>query len=195
MLAPLHCLGCDEQPAEAFCDACRTLVERTEEAHAVFAYGGPIADAIHRLKYGGRSDLADRLGGLMACAAERWRGEVDAVVPVPLHWRRRRARGFDQAALLARPIATALDVPVRLRALRRVRNTPSQVDLPHAARRRNVAGAFEVARGVSGVRVLLVDDVRTTGATLESAGAALRGGQVADVRNLVLATRVLAPPT
>lgn len=132
------------------------------------------------------------MGSLMTQAALRWAGEVDAVVPVPLHWRRRRWRGYDQAALLARPTAKALGVPALLRGLRRVRHTPSQVNLPHDERQANVAGAFAPGRLRGVGRVLLVDDVRTTGATLEAASKALRAGGAREVRTLVLAARVLA---
>lgn len=195
MLSPHRCLGCDDQPAETFCPACATLLEPAASTGAVFEYGGPVADAIHRLKYGGRSDLATRLGRLMAAEARTCGGDLDAVVPVPLHWRRRRSRGFDQAALLARSIAATLRIPARLRGLQRTRATRSQVDLPPAARRRNVAGAFRVHRLRGEARVLLVDDVRTTGATLASATVALRAGGVSEARTLVLATRVLTPRT
>ena len=195
LVAPRHCVGCEDVVSTAFCDCCETLVERSDGEGAVFRYGGPIADAIQRFKYDRRSDLGVRLGRLMVDKALGNRGCVDAVVPVPLHWRRRRSRGFDQAALLAVPIAKALGVPVRVRGLRRVRHTPSQVRLPHAARQRNVAGAFAPRRLCGAKRVLLVDDVRTTGATLASAASALRSAGVSDVRSLVLATRVLREGT
>ena len=197
LISPSRCAGCDE-PSEStgvFCYSCTALVERASGASAVFEYGGPIADAIQRFKYDGRSELGAVLASWMVEHAERWAGEVDAVIPVPLHWRRRRARGYDQAALLARPLARSLGVPVLLRGLRRVRNTPSQVDLPHAERQRNIAGAFAPWR-LSGVRrVLLVDDVRTTGATLRAASAALKAGGVAQVQPFVLAARVLIEAT
>jgi ComF family protein len=192
LLAPLRCLGCEEPSADPFCEACEFLLEPANAPGAVFDYGGPIADAIHRFKYRGRGDLAKPLGRLMAKAAVGLRGEVDAVVPVPLHWRRRRWRGYDQAALLAKPIAKSLGAPALLRGLRRTRHTVSQIELPRHARRRNVAGAFAPGRLHGVDRVLLVDDVRTTGATLEAASEALSAGGVRGVRTLVLATRVLA---
>ena len=197
LISPSLCAGCDE-PSEStgvFCYSCTALVERASGASAVFEYGGPVAHAIQRFKYDGRSELGAVLASLMVEHAEHWAGKVDAVVPVPLHWQRRRARGYDQAALLARPLARSLGVPVLLRGLRRVRNTPSQVDLPHAERQRNIAGAFAPWR-LSGVRrVLLVDDVRTTGATLRAASAALKAGGVAQVQPFVLAARVLIEAT
>ncbi len=125
LLAPQRCAGCD-QPLEltdVFCASCALLVERTSDPSAVFEYGGPVADAIQRFKYAGRSELGAILGALMADDSHRWRGKADAVVPVPLHWRRRRSRGYDQAALLSKPVAKALGVPLLLRGLRRVRNT------------------------------------------------------------------------
>lgn len=136
--------------------------------------------------------MAGRLGALLANQSLSFAGTVDIVVPVPLHWRRRRWRGFDQAALLARPVASALGVPARLRGLRRVRNTVSQVDLPQTARRENVQGAFECWKLGSPARVLLIDDVRTTGATLDAAAGALHAAGVEVVHTLVLATRVLS---
>ena len=194
LLAPTRCPGCDEATngADVFCAACSALIQRTSGPSAVFEYGGPVADAIQRFKYDGRSELGSALGSVMATGAHPWAGKVDAVVPVPLHWRRRRSRGYDQAALLAKPVARALAVPVLLRGLRRVRNTPSQVDLPHRERQQNIAGAFTPRRLHGLRRVLLIDDVRTTGATLRSASEALRAGGASEVQTFVLATRVLA---
>ncbi len=197
LLAPHHCIACDElaDPVSPFCPACATTLEPSNDPGSVFEYGGAVADAIRRFKYQGRSELGSSLGMLMADAAARAGLEVDAVIPVPLHWRRRRKRGYDQAALLARPIAKALGTPALFRGLRRVRNTTSQVELPFRERQRNVAGAFETRRLRRVDRVLLVDDVRTTGATLHAAAAALCAGGVSEVRTLVLATRVLGGAT
>jgi ComF family protein len=192
LLAPARCAACEEPAAGAFCDVCEALLDPAPAVSALFQYGGPIADAIHRLKYRDRSELGAPLGKLMAEAAGCWAGRVDAVVPVPLHWRRRRARGYDQAALLAGPIARALEAPLLAGGLRRVRHTPSQVDLPHDARQRNMSGAFAPARLRGARRVLLVDDVRTTGATLSAASEALASGGVMEIHTLVLAARHLA---
>jgi ComF family protein len=195
LLAPSRCPGCDEatEGDDVFCAACSALIERRSDPSAVFEYGGPVADAIQRFKYDGRSELGSPLGSVMATGAHPWAGRVDAVVPVPLHWRRRRSRGYDQAALLSKPVAKSLAVPVRLRGLRRVRNTPSQVELPHRERQQNIAGAFAPWRLAGLARVLLIDDVRTTGATLRAASEALRAGGVSEVYTFVLATRVLVP--
>jgi len=198
LLAPRRCAACERASdlrGGAFCRPCDALVERHHNIHAVFEYGGPVAAAIGRFKYEGRSELGRVLGSHMAEGARVWVGRVDGVVPVPLHWRRRRSRGYDQAALLAKPVARALQVPALLRCLRRIRNTPSQVALPQAARLQNVQGAFRSRALEGSERLLLVDDVRTTGATLAAASDALRVAGAGDVRTLVLAVRVLGGAT
>lgn len=193
LVAPPKCPGCDgplDLPS-GFCSSCGPLCESAAGDDAVFVYGGPVADAISRFKYDGRSDLAPPLSRLMNEAALRFHGEVDAIVPVPLHWRRRRQRGYDQAALLARPLGRIVGASVLLRGLRRARYTTQQVGLSHGQRQRNVAGAFVPHRLHGAQRVLLIDDVRTTGATLDAATGALRAGGVIHVHTLVLAARLL----
>ncbi len=198
LIAPRRCAACDranDALAGAFCRFCEPLAERHPGTGAVFEYGGPVAAAIGRFKYEGRSELGCVLGMRMVQEARIWMGGVDGVVPVPLHWRRRRARGYDQAALLAKPIARALRVPILFRRLRRIRNTPRQATLPRADRLRNVKGAFQSRALVGSPRVLLVDDVRTTGATLAAAAEALRVAGAGDVKTLVLAVRLLGQAT
>lgn len=201
LVAPTRCAACEELvgPRVLFCVACGVSVLRAAPQpsghHAVFDYGGAVATAIVRMKYAGRSDLAVRFGDVMAGAASSLGDGVDAgfdlVVPVPLHARRLVERGFDQAALLAAPIARRLSIPHVPRALVRVRETPPQASLDRAARSANVAAAFRCSspRGIERRRVLLVDDVRTTGATLAACADALRGAGARDVRTLVLASR------
>ncbi len=173
--------------AIGFCEACAPLLEPRPGAIGAFVYGGPLADALQRFKYGGRSDLAAPLGALLAKAAGRHAGHVDAVVPVPLHRRRLRTRGFDQTALLARPVARALGVAFEPRRLVRTRATPPQVGLDAAARSDNVRGAFLARPRPRRPRVLLLDDVRTTGATLEAAARALQAAGTREVRLITLA--------
>jgi ComF family protein len=147
-----------------------------------------VAEALRRFKYGDRSDLARPLGGLLRRGIEgNAPGSVDAVVPVPLHRRRLVERGYNQSALLAREVSDALRIPV-LHALSRGRDTPQQALLDAVARRENVRDAFALARGqnVHGRRVLLVDDVATTGATLgECRRVLLEGGAAAVIAAVV----------
>jgi ComF family protein len=157
--------------------------------------------AIHAMKYGRRPAVARPLGRLLAEAggplvtatARDVAGApgdvIDAIVPVPLHPARVTERGFNQAELLAVPCATLWGVPLGTRALVRVRPTRPQTELDAAARRANVAGAFEVTRpeDVTGRRLLLVDDVLTTGATVGAAARALKAAGAETVGVLVLA--------
>lgn len=176
IVAPTRCAACDGEVIRGalFCEACEPSAAEWEGAGAAFVYGGAVAIGIARLKYRGRADLAPRFGRA-AAARTVMRPSIDAVVPVPLHPRRLAERGFNQSALIAAPIARALGVPHAARALERVRNTPKQMELDRARRSANVAGAFvcRAPHEIAGRRVLLVDDVRTTGATLAEASAVL----------------------
>lgn len=150
-----------------------------------------MSDIIHALKYDRRQSIAPRLGALMREAGAAMLADADCVVPVPLHpWREYR-RGFNQAHELARH----LDRPVQL-LLARTRHTRSQIELPAAERRRNVADAFSLQPSAfSQVPrvIVLVDDVSTTGATLESCARVLKAAGIAEVRALTAARVVSAP--
>lgn len=197
LVAPSRCAACDERVSARliFCGACGVSVMAADEQPrgriAVFAYGGAVATAIVRLKYAGRSDIAARFADVMAAAAVPLLGSVDVVVPVPLHPRRLAERGFDHASLLAAPVARVLRVAHLPRALLRIRETSPQASLDRAARGPNVAAAFRcgLAGKIAQRRVVLVDDVVTTGATLASCAEALRAAGAAQVTTLVLASR------
>jgi ComF family protein len=149
---------------------------------------------IQSLKFDGKKNLSGLLSPLLAAAVlEYWnREEFDLIVPVPLHPKRICQRGFNQAALLAGALATQLAIPCAKRALIRVRHTPPQVGLSDAQRQENVHKAFQcVERSrVAGQRVLLVDDVMTTGATVESAARALLEGDALRVSVIAVARTV-----
>ncbi len=189
ILAPPRCAACDE-PTRAMtllCPMCADTVERSSDPRAPFAYGGALATAITRFKYQPIPELGRSLGELLAHEASKLPlSHVSAVVPVPLHPARLFDRGFNQAALLARPVARALGVHFLPRALERTRATVKQADLDRTARLRNVEGAF-VARGRILGSVLLIDDVRTTGATQEACSSALKAAGCENVTCLVLA--------
>lgn len=194
LLAPRVCPGCDlETRGRGFCPACAPLLEPPPRwmrppapCAAAHLYAGPMADAIRRLKYARRTDLVAPLGALLVEAGLAYAGQVARVVPVPLHPLRLRQRGFNQSALLAAPVARALGVPLDVGSLRRVRPTQEQAGKVREARLVNVRGAFEVSRAVGGP-LLLVDDVRTTGATLTEAAVCLREAGAGPVRMLALA--------
>jgi ComF family protein len=169
-------------------------------ARAAVRYDDVARKLVHAFKYGDRLDLAPTMGRWMANAARPLLAETDTIVPVPLHWRRQWARRFNQSALLSEIIAKASGVAVAHAVLRRVKATPQQVGLSQAERAQNVQGAFRVlpaARAeVAGRRLLLVDDVLTSGATVDACSRALLRAGAADVDVLVFARVVAAvrPP-
>jgi len=167
-----------------------------ERARAAVCYDDIAKQLVHALKYADRLDLAPMMGRWMANAGRELLGEADAIVPVPLHWRRQWARRFNQSAQLCEVIAKASGRPVLHGALRRVKATPHQVGLGKSERAQNVQGAFRVsAEGkaeVSGRRLVLVDDVLTSGATVDACTRALLRAGAAAVDVLVFA-RVVAP--
>jgi ComF family protein len=169
---------------EGLCGACRSRRPRFAYARAAVVYGDLVREAIHAFKFGGRRGLATPLGDLLAgLGLSALPGAApDALVPVPLHPRRARERGYDQALLLARRLERAWGVPVVADALLRAVPTQPQTDLDAAERRRNVRDAFAVRRPelIAGRHVVLVDDVLTTGATAgECARSLYRAGAAA----------------
>jgi ComF family protein len=159
-----------------------------ESIRAVALFEGPLRHAIHALKYRRLSAMAEPLGDLLAHFWVHASDGADAIVPVPLHDGRRRERGYNQAELLANRLSRRVGAPVRPNALRRLRATAVQMSLNASDRKLNVAGAFESADpAVRGKRVVVIDDVCTTGATLDACAAALLSAGAASVRGLALA--------
>ena len=169
------------------CAACRSGLRGFDRAACFGFYEGSLRSLIHLYKYAGMKPLARTLAGFMERAMDADQ-RFDAVVPVPLHWRKKWQRGFNQAELLARHISRRRHIPL-LQALRRKRPTAVQASLAVAGRRRNVAGAFAVLHGaaLAGKRILLIDDVMTTGATASACAAVLKRGGAKSVSLLTLA--------
>ena len=168
------------------CRACRRAPLEIDGIRSVGLHQGPLRHAIHGLKYRRQRDLVGPLAGLLAAYLNDHPLPADVLVPVPLHRERQRERGYNQSALLARGIAGP-ELPVVEDALVRLRPTAVQMTLGRDERRQNVAGAFGCRDGaLRGRRVLLIDDVCTTGATLEACAAAARQAGAASVWALTL---------
>ena len=202
-IAPPYCACCGlpfeyDLGPEALCGACTREPPAYDRARAVMRYNDASRRLILAFKHGDRTEGAPAYGAWLARAGADLIAGADMILPVPLHRWRLLSRRYNQAALLAQALGRETGLPVVTDLLLRRRHTPSQGRLSPAARRRNVAGAFAVrasgrASGkarLAGRRVLLVDDVYTTGATIEACARVLRRGGAAAVSVLVLA-RVL----
>jgi ComF family protein len=214
LVFPLHCIGCHREGA-VICERCVAGLKRLEKPYcdkcarpnpspicsgclerplavdtirAPFLFEGPIREAVHRLKYRGQRAAATQLAQLMAESAARSVASVDVITPVPLHPSRLRKRGYNQSFLLARELGKILGLPVQDGLLSKVKNSPPQVETPSREERQsNVAGSFECRRPADDLRVLLIDDVATTGSTLSECAATLKAAGAKAASGLVLA--------
>ncbi|MGH7011073.1 MAG: ComF family protein [Caulobacteraceae bacterium] len=177
------------QPEGLACAACQARRPAFDRARAACLYDARSRDLILQLKHADRTDLAGLFAKWLARAARDLLPECEAVVPVPLHRSRLFARRYNQAAEIARPLARSASIPYLADALRRERATPSQGGRSRSGRRRNVSGAFTAARAdrIRGRRLLLVDDVITTGATIEACARALKAAGAARVDAVAIA--------
>ena len=174
--------------SEGRCGLCRSGLRGFDAAYCFGSYEGTLRELIHLYKYAGIRTLSQPLGDLLGRALPI-EEHFDAVTAVPLHWRKQWHRGFNQSELLARAMARRRGVPV-VRALRRARSTAAQAGLSNSDRRRNVSAAFRAVGGVqklAGKRVLLIDDVMTTGSTAAACARALKQAGVAKVVLLTVA--------
>jgi ComF family protein len=192
-IAPGHCPRCARPYPHAtmnhLCGPCLKRPIAFTAANAARRYEGVARDAVQRLKFRGRLDLAAPLGQLLDQALVRNQEGFlpHCIVPVPLHPRRLRQRGYNQALEIARPVARRMQVQLDSRLLARIRPTDPQQELPAAARRSNVRHAFTLTKSPAGQRVLLIDDVMTTGETAWECCRILRAGGAAQIRVAVFA--------
>jgi ComF family protein len=171
-------------PGAAVCGRCLADAPHYDATVAALAYRFPADTLVHSLKFRGQLALAPLMGDLLT---EKIRERIDLVVPVPLSRERLRERGYNQAAEIARRVAKARRVRLELTIIARERNTQAQADLPWSERARNVRGAFRCERSLDGAAIAVVDDVMTTGATLDELAATLKRAGAARVVNWVVA--------
>jgi ComF family protein len=182
------CLRCGH-PAEveSLCPTCRAAPSHLDRIASSAVFAHPLRDAIHSFKYNNGRDLARPFGARMAAYWQQHGFAADLIVPVPLHTGRLAERGYNQAALLTRVLSQEVGVPTDEAVLVRRKATLQQALLKAVERRVNVQDAFICRRAIVGQRIALVDDVATTGATLEACAAALRAGGAISVWAFTLA--------
>jgi len=170
------------------CPLCQSSPLKIDGIRSIAYYDGIMREAIHRFKYSGLVELSIPFGAMMSSYLMENPLPADAIVPVPLHEERLKERGYNQAALLAHELGRKTGLPVVKKPLVRIRDTPPQVGLSADERKENMKGAFIcIGEGLAGRRVLLVDDVVTTGATLEACSLALKDAKAISVWALTLA--------
>ncbi len=186
-LAGQRCPCCAlPSPDSHLCGACLKHPPAFERVRAPFAYLFPATILIQQLKYQGQVAIAAWLAEKMAATTEP-ATKTDRLIPMPLHPARLRQRGFNQAALLAAGLGRQLGITVDHGVCRRVRDTPPQVDLPLSERRRNIRGAFACHVDLTGQRIALVDDVMTSGASLDELARVVRQAGAASVETWIAA--------
>jgi ComF family protein len=191
-LSQSHC-SCCAQPfttatSNHHCENCLRRPPPFSKVHAACLYQDNIKKAVQRLKYRGQLTLAkplgQRLGKTLAGSGDSF--AFDLIVPVPLHPNRLRARGFNQALEVARPIARQMSIPLDAALLQRIRKTPQQQGLSASARRSNLHNAFALTSKPSKLRILLIDDVMTTGETVRECSRTLVAGGAEEVQVAVV---------
>lgn len=185
-LAASRCPVCaTPTPGAGTCGHCLAKSPAYDRTQALFAYGFPVDKLIQRLKYAESLALAPLLGALLA--QHHAQPAPDVWLPMPLHPRRLKERGFNQATEITRELARLSGVPTQPAWARRERDTPPQAGLKREARRKNMRGAFKCRPDVAGLHIGIVDDVMTTGSTLDALAEALKEAGAKEVSCLVVA--------
>ncbi len=193
LLYPLDCYVCGARIDEncGLCAGCMDKIHKNETGVSACRYEGALKQAIHLFKYRGFMAILKSLSGLLLDFVDRSvdMRRVDAIVPVPLAPVKLRERGFNQAYLLARPVSSKYNIPLLTKNLIRTKSTKSQSRLKRLARIKNLKDSFAVKNPdkIRGKNLLIIDDVYTTGATINSAASALKSAGAASVRQLTLA--------
>ncbi len=176
------------------CSRCQSSRPLFAALRSYAVFGGPLREAIHKLKYKRDIGLGDALAVPMIQSLQKLNWSLDTITSVPLGLARFKERGYNQATLLARPISLYLKIPFSPRALSRIRDTKSQVGLMVSERQENMAGAFTAKRKlVQGKTVLVIDDVATSGATLNACAHALLEAEASQVYVFSLARAIYSP--
>ena len=182
---PERCMGCDSGKNSVFYGFCQEcweriiFIENSENSNCwSFAkYEGPVRKAICDFKYLGRKSYGKKFGKILHDFIKKNNfPEFDLIIPIPLHWKKEFIRGFNQSAIVSVYLGKLLKKPVMLGNLIKIKNTVSQTQLSESERKENVKGVFKIKRPslIKGKRILLIDDVKTTGATTEEARKILR---------------------
>jgi ComF family protein len=171
-------------PDGAICGHCLKRAPHFDHTAAVFAYTFPVDKLVHALKYGEQLALASTLA---KCLTQRIEQHPDRIVAMPLHPARLRERGFNQSVELARGIARNLNIPLLTDSVRRIRNTAPQANLPWKERKHNMRNAFACDADLSGLHIAIVDDVMTSGTTLDELARILRRAGASEVSAWVVA--------
>jgi len=181
-----HCPRCAlPTPNGETCGRCLAKPPHYDATLAVYSYDFPLDKLVQSFKYGHRLALGAYFGQQLAALAGNL--AADLIIPLPLHPLRLRERGFNQALELARPLGRTLNLPIDSASCSRTRNTPAQANLAWRERTKNIRGAFHCATDFTGKRIILVDDVMTTGASLDECARTLKLHGAVEVTLLVVA--------
>lgn len=187
-----RCFKCSKplkDPEQEYCRDCSRRTHLFEQGIGIFPYSTILQESLYKLKYGKRQEYGIFYGELAAFYAEDqircWK--IDGIIPIPLHRKRLEKRGYNQAEIIAESVGKKMDLPVKKKLLMRKTNTKPQKDLNPGERQKNIKGAFAVNGELNGENFLLIDDIYTTGATLDEAAGTLQKAGAGKVYFLVIA--------